>query len=86
MGTSSDFGNMFSMAAATLFLPFLPMLPTQILLNNFLHDLAQGRFRRQCRSRLHPVTSEMECQGHRELYDRDRADQLDLDLLTFSYC
>jgi Mg2+-importing ATPase len=32
---------MFSMAAASLFLPFLPMLPTQILLNNFLYDLAQ---------------------------------------------
>ncbi len=41
MGTSSNFGNMFSMAAAMLFLPFLPMLPTQILLNNFLYDLAQ---------------------------------------------
>jgi Mg2+-importing ATPase len=41
MGTSSNFGNMFSMAAAFLFLPFLPMLPTQILLNNFLYDLAQ---------------------------------------------
>ena len=41
MGTSSNFGNMFSMAAATVFLPFLPMLPTQILLNNFLYDLAQ---------------------------------------------
>jgi Mg2+-importing ATPase len=41
MGTSSNFGNMFSMAGATLFLPFLPMLPTQILLNNFLYDLAQ---------------------------------------------
>ena len=32
---------MFSMAAASLFLPYLPMLPTQILLNNFLYDLAQ---------------------------------------------
>src|SRR5579863_6630548 len=32
---------MFSMAAASLFLPFLPMLPAQILLNNFLYDLAQ---------------------------------------------
>ena len=32
MGTSSNFGNMFSMAAASLLLPFLPMLPTQILL------------------------------------------------------
>jgi Mg2+-importing ATPase len=41
MGTSSNFGNMFSMAGASLFLPFLPMLPTQILLNNFLYDLAQ---------------------------------------------
>jgi Mg2+-importing ATPase len=41
MGTSSNFGNMFSMAAAVVFLPFLPMLPTQILLNNFLYDVAQ---------------------------------------------
>ena len=41
MSTSSNFGNMFSMAAASLFLPFLPMLPTQILLNNFLYDLSQ---------------------------------------------
>ncbi|HEV2667708.1 MAG TPA: magnesium-translocating P-type ATPase, partial [Blastocatellia bacterium] len=41
MGTSSNFGNMFSMAGASAFLPFLPMLPTQILLNNFLYDLAQ---------------------------------------------
>ena len=41
MGTSSNFGNMFSMAAASVFLPFLPMLPTQILLNNFLYDLSE---------------------------------------------
>jgi len=41
MGTSSNFGNMFSMAAASLFLPFLPMLPTQILLNNLLYDVSQ---------------------------------------------
>ncbi len=41
MGTSSNFGNMFSMAGAFLFLPFLPMLPTQILLNNFLYDFSQ---------------------------------------------
>jgi len=41
MGTSSNFGNMFSMAGASLFLPFLPMLPTQILLNNLLYDLSQ---------------------------------------------
>ena len=41
MGTSSNFGNVVSMAGASLFLPFLPMLPTQILLNNLLYDLAQ---------------------------------------------
>ncbi len=41
MGTSSNFGNMLSMAAASIVLPFLPMLPGQILLNNFLYDLAQ---------------------------------------------
>ena len=41
MGTSSNFGNMFSMAGAFLFLPYLPMLPTQILLNNFLYDFSQ---------------------------------------------
>jgi Mg2+-importing ATPase len=41
MGTSSNFGNMFSMALASLFLKFLPMLPMQILFNNFLYDLSQ---------------------------------------------
>jgi len=41
MGTSSNFGNMFSMAGASVILPFLPMLPTQILLNNFLYDFGQ---------------------------------------------
>ncbi|MFH2068580.1 MAG: magnesium-translocating P-type ATPase [Candidatus Omnitrophota bacterium] len=41
MGSSSNFGNMFSMTGGSLFLPFLPMLPIQILLNNFLYDLSQ---------------------------------------------
>jgi P-type Mg2+ transporter len=41
MATSSNFGNMFSMAGASLFLPFLPMLPVQILLNNFLYDTSE---------------------------------------------
>ena len=41
MGTSSNFGNMLSMAVAAAFLPFLPLLPAQILLNNFLYDLSQ---------------------------------------------
>jgi Mg2+-importing ATPase len=41
MATSSNFGNMVSMAGATLVLPFLPLLPVQILLNNLLYDLSQ---------------------------------------------
>ncbi len=41
MGTSSNFGNMFSMAGGVLFLPFLPMLPTQVLLNNLLYDISE---------------------------------------------
>lgn len=41
MGFSSNFGNMASMSVASAVLPFLPMLPAQILLNNFLYDLSQ---------------------------------------------
>ncbi len=41
MGTSSNFGNMLSMALASLILPFLPLLPVQILLNNLLYDLSE---------------------------------------------
>ncbi len=41
MGTSSNFGNMLSMAGAALILPFLPMLPSQILLNNLIYDASQ---------------------------------------------
>ncbi len=41
MATSANFGNMFSMAGASIFLPFLPLLPTQILLTNLLTDLPE---------------------------------------------
>ena len=41
MGTSSNFGNMLSMALASVVLPFLPLLPLQILLNNLLYDLSE---------------------------------------------
>ncbi len=41
MGTSSNFGNMFSAAGASFFLPFLPMTPVQILLTNGLYDMSQ---------------------------------------------
>jgi Mg2+-importing ATPase len=42
MGISSNFGNMLSCAGASLFLPFLPMMPVQILLNNLLYDLSES--------------------------------------------
>lgn len=41
MAISSNFGNMFSMVGASLFLPFLPMLPVQVLLNNMLYEGSQ---------------------------------------------
>lgn len=41
IGLSSNFGNMFSMVGTSLFLPFLPMLPSQILLNNLIYEISQ---------------------------------------------
>ena len=41
MGASSNFGNMFSVLGASVFVPFLPMLPVQILANNLLYDISQ---------------------------------------------
>jgi hypothetical protein len=41
MGASSNFGNMFSVIGASLFLPFLPMAPIQVLTNNLLYDFSQ---------------------------------------------
>jgi len=41
MATSSNFGNMISMALSSMFLPFLPMLPLQILINNLLYDISE---------------------------------------------
>jgi Mg2+-importing ATPase len=41
MGASSNFGNMFSVLGASIFVPFLPMSPVQILANNLLYDMSQ---------------------------------------------
>ncbi|HVO68794.1 MAG TPA: cation transporting ATPase C-terminal domain-containing protein, partial [Aggregatilineaceae bacterium] len=41
MAASSNFGNMFSVVGGSLFLPFLPMLPIQVLVNNLLYDFSQ---------------------------------------------
>jgi Mg2+-importing ATPase len=69
MALSSNYGNMFSMAGASLVLPFLPMLPTQILLNNLLYDISQfalpvdnvdqAELRRPQRFNLHFIKSFM---------------------------
>jgi len=42
MGASSNFGNMFSVLGASVFIPFLPMAPIQILANNLLYDISQS--------------------------------------------
>ena len=81
MGTSSNFGNMFSMAAASVFLPFLPMLPTQILLNNFLYDLAQITIPTDnVDDALPAAAAALGHAGHPRLHAVHRADQLDLRL------
>ena len=81
MGTSSNFGNMFSAAGASLFLPFLPMMPTQILLNNLLYDVSEMTIPTD---RVDPELLERPAQWdirlHPPLHDRLRADQLDLRL------
>ena len=77
MGTSSNFGNMFSMAAASVFLPFLPMLPTQILLNNFLYDLAQITIPSDnVDDALPPAPAALGHARHSRLHAVHRADQL----------
>ena len=81
MGTSSNFGNMFSMAAASVFLPFLPMLPTQILLNNFLYDLAQITIPTDNVDRAYlPPPAALGHRPHPRLHDLHRAGQLGLRL------
>ena len=77
MGTSSNFGNMFSMAGASLFLPFLPMLPTQILLNNILYDISEVPIpldEVDAEDIRTPARTGHEV--HPQLHARDRADQL----------
>ena len=77
----SNFGNMFSAAGASLFLSFLPMLPSQILLNNLLYDAGQLAIptdRVDAEQLRRPVAL-----GHRlhpPLHGRLRPDQLDLRL------
>ena len=81
MATSSNFGNMFSAAGASAFLSFLPMLPSQILLNNLLYDAQPDDDPDRQRRRGDAGASVGV--GHRvhpQLHDVLRAAQLDLRL------
>ena len=75
--TSANLGNMVSMAAASLFLPFLPLLAGQILLNNFLSDIpAIGLAERQRRPRAGRSAAALGHAVHRPLHGGVRPRQL----------
>ena len=81
MGASSNFGNMFSVLGASLFLPFLPMAPIQVLTNNLLYDFSQTRDpHRQRRRGLHRRAAPLGYRQHLQVHGVHRADQLDLRL------
>jgi Mg2+-importing ATPase len=73
--TSASFGNMISMAFASLFLPFLPLLAKQILLNNFLSDLPSLDCFRQCRRGPDTGAKTLGHRLHPPLHDHLRACQ-----------
>ena len=78
---SANFGNMFSMAGASMFLPFLPLLAPQILLNNFLSDIpGHNHRRRQCGPGMGGEAAPLEYQVHPQLHGALRPGQLDLRL------
>ncbi len=75
--TSANLGNMLSMAVGSLFLPFLPLLAGQILLNNFLSDIpAIGIADDSSRSGACRSSTAMEHRFYRSIHDRLRADEL----------
>ena len=81
MAASSNFGNMFSVLGASVFLPFLPMLPIQVLTNNLLYDFSQTAIPTDEVDRR--VAGQAAQVGHRRaapLHPLHRADQLDLRL------
>jgi Mg2+-importing ATPase len=85
MGTSSNFGNMFSMAAASVFLPFLPMLPTQILPNNFLYDASQLTIPSDNRRRrIYAASTPLGHEAGSQFHAHHWPDQLDLRFSDFS--
>jgi Mg2+-importing ATPase len=78
MGASSNFGNMFSVVGAAYFLPFLPMAPIQILVNNLLYDVSQVGFPTDRGTVV--ASASMEHRQHPSVHGFHRTDQLDLRL------
>ena len=81
MGASSNFGNMFSVVGGSFFLPFLPMLPIQVLTNNMLYDVSQiGIPSDRVDPGVHHGAAEMEHRQHPPIHVFHRAHELHLRL------
>ena len=81
MAASSNFGNMFSVVGASAFLPFLPMLPIQVLTNNLLYDFSQTAIPTdEVDAGLAGQTAPVDHRRSAALHPGHRPDQLDLRL------
>ena len=81
MGASSNFGNMFSVLGASMFLPFLPMAPIQVLTNNLLYDFSQTAIPTDNVDEEYlAVAAPLGHRQHLQIHGVHRADQLDLRL------
>ena len=79
MTASSNFGNVFSVLVASAFMPFLPMLPMQLLVQNLLYDISQIAIPfDNVDEELLQAAAALEARRHRPLHGLLRADQLDL--------
>ena len=81
MAASSNFGNMFSVVGASAFLPFLPMLPIQVLTNNLLYDFSQTAIPTdEVDAGLADQAAQVDDRRDPALHPVHRPDQLDLRL------
>jgi hypothetical protein len=78
MTASSNFGNVFSVLVASAFMPFLPMLPMHLLVQNLLYDISQMAFPSTTWTRSCCASPALEPGRHRALHAVLRPDQLDL--------
>jgi len=80
MGASSNFGNMFSVLGASIFLPFLPMAPIQVLTNNLLYDFSQTTIQTDNVDEEYLASPRKWTSATYSIHDIYRANQLDLRL------